>query len=257
MARIPHKNVPPPTCTRDERPLATVLSRAFEALDYALRGHTPEEVAVKFGMSSPEAAQSAITQAMDGAAFLEDATEERRRQYLKAERVIAAAWKAFDRSCEDEVTVTYRQTINKLDDLRDDAGNTIATRGAVVTLCDEKRRGQAGNPSLLRIILEAMERQANLRGLDQQQPNVNLNISAGAMSDEQLLRIAFQGSRRGRTLVGAELPALQSDGAGGAEAASSEVESAGIHEVHEAGLHGELAPPDHCGSAGSGGGGED
>ncbi len=68
----------------------------------------------------------------------------------RIDRVEAAAWEGYERSCEDAVTV--KETISGKSD---DSGSTETTT-----------KGQAGNPSFLQIIIGCSRERRTLLGLD-------------------------------------------------------------------------------------------
>jgi len=143
--------------------------------------------------------------------------------------VEAEAWAAWKRSTLDRQSLT-RET---------------GAVGGTKTI--ERTEGQAGDSAILGKILDCIKQRRELLGLDQPK-RTELSgpgggpipiIRAEDLTDDDLARIATGGS-----------PGIVAE-------AACEVIPVGFHDIHQAGLPGQLAPPAASGEAGSGNSGKD
>lgn len=195
-----------------KRALTKNVPKRFLALEYALEGYSADQVARRFGYLDADSAQKAIYKALGGLEALADVSDLRNKEVRKCEKIQRIAWQAFRRSTEPE------------------------SRNG------KKRPTSPGNAAWLKLILDAMKRQADLQGLDaivaKQTQGNNVNIQVQGMSDEQLLVIAAKHA----TGFGSSQGAI--------EAQSSPVEPDGVHEVYLPRLSSPLASPTDSREAG-------
>lgn len=189
--------------------------RALSAQLY-LDGHTLAEIGAKLGVHT-----SAICRDIKAArqVWREDAADAVEsmvaEQLQKIDAVERRAMRAWERSTEDKEIVTQKV---------DAEGKREVTK---------RTEGQAGCPAFLGIQLDCIEQRRKILGIDAPQRSEISGpaggpiaiVRADQISDDELARIATGG------------------GGDPAAAENCPPEPAGLRDVHEAGLRGELAPP--------------
>jgi hypothetical protein len=141
------------------------LQREQAAVALRLQGKSLSEIAVELGYSSKSSVHEAIVRSLSRAALanatkIEELRAEMVEQCRELEREGLEQWY---RSVEDEVKeVTKETAIDAEDDPAEgDSGGDRVSKEFTRTVV-----GQSGNPALGTMILKAMERRANLLGLD-------------------------------------------------------------------------------------------
>lgn len=207
-----------------------LAQRRAEAARLYLQGCSQAQIAERMGVHRSQITRDLAALRAEWRAKAADHTEEWVAEELaRLAAVEAEAWAAWRRSQEDRQTVTVET----------DASGAEKTAKRTEEL--------VGDAAMLGKILDCIKQRRELLGLDQPRRS-ELSGPAGGpipvvrvddLTDEQLARIAVGGSP------------------GVAAEAASEVESSDFHDVHQAGIPGELAPPAPGGKAGPSGPGED
>jgi hypothetical protein len=161
--------------------------REGQVLQMRLKGHTFAEIALAFGWKGESGPRDSLRRAMQRLSPPEDLEQLRAIEVEKCNAVEQEAWEQWRRSCGDAVSKTVEESPD----------------GKVRTT--DKTERQTGNPALLEKILAAMNRRANLLGLDAPKrtelsgPNkAPLELTVTDLTDDELLqRIREEAVARG------------------------------------------------------------
>lgn len=215
----------------------------------ALAGLTQQEIADKVGcVKSTVSNYLAELREECRQKAAEDTTELVARMLARYELVFREAMEAWWRSQEDKVS---RRTETEDLVLPECEEQCVSPQESKKRKRSVKREGQAGDASLLNTAANALKAIRELKGLDAPTRSEVGGLGGGPihltavrdddlrnMSDEQLAELEIEIEARIR------------------EEESSPQVFAGVHDVHQARLPGQLASPGPGGEAGSGSGGE-
>ena len=129
-------------------------ARRAEVVKLHLRGHTQEQIATELGID-----QGTVSRHIKRAReiwrenTIRDVQEAIDQELARTDQLAVAAWRAFDRSCEDEVQIEQDEVVS---------GDYVQPQGKRKT----KRKGQAGGNEYLATVYKCIQKRCELLGLD-------------------------------------------------------------------------------------------